>query len=176
MSAVTLIDFVEVGSGGQAIIDFTSLPTDGTYTDLKIVLCARAETTVDYIDLRFNASTSGFTSRYILGSNTTIGYYSRSDQLHSTTITPSSYGANGFSACEIYIPNYAGSLQKNFFIDTGIAQNSTLNGMEVIAGFWSPTTAISQVTLRTGSGDFAEFSTCAIYGILAGNDGVTSVS
>ena len=177
-SAMTLIEHYEVPSGGQAIIDFTSIPTDGTYTDLMILGSLRDESTNDFFDLRFNNSSSGFSSRWILGNGSSASSSSRTDQYNSATVVKSTYTANTFSNFQIYIPNYAGSQNKSYSIDTVMENNATESLMEIIAGLWSNTAAINQITFRIGasSSDAAEFSSISLYGITAGSDGVTSVS
>ena len=176
--SMTVIEHIEVGSGGQAIIDFTLIPTDGTYTDLLIVGSLRDESTNDFLDMRFNGSASSFSSRFLLGNGSSESSNTRSDQYQSATIVPSTFTASTFSNFQIHIPNYAGSTNKSFSIDTVTEQNSTTAYMEIIAGLWSNTASINQVTFRVGTGasDFAEFSSITLYGITSGSDGTTTVS
>ena len=172
------IETVTVGSGGQLVIDFTSIPTDGTYTDLMILGSLRGESIYDYIDLRFNNSSSNFSSRWIFANGSSATSSSRTDQLQSATVNPSGSTADTFGNFQIYIPNYAGSQHKSFSIDTVTETNATTAYMEIIAGLWSDTSAINQITFRVGPGttDFAEFSSISIYGITAGSDGIVAVS
>ena len=157
---------VTVGSGGTTTISFTSIPA--TYTDLLVKMSLRADTTADYISLRFNSSTSSFTSRYLLGDGSAASSGSRTDTFQSATVNLSTFTASTFSNAELYIPNYAGSTNKSFSIDTINENNATTAYMQLIAGLWSNTAAISSITMVSGAGasNFVQYSTATLYGIL----------
>jgi hypothetical protein len=176
MSAWTVIGHVEVPSGGQAIIDFTSISS--SYTDLVILGSLRSETNDDFIDMRFNNSSSSFTSKFVLGNGATASTNTRADQYQSATTVPNNWTGSTFGNFQIYIPNYAGSTNKSFSIDTVTEQNSTTAYSEIIAGLWSNTDAINQITFRIGasSGDAAQYSSITLYGITKGSSGGVTVS
>lgn len=159
-STLTFISKVEVGAGGSSSIDFSSIPS--TYTDLILKLSLREAN--DYMALSFNGSSSSFTSKYIVGTGGAANSYSRTDNYQSATVVPTSWTSNTFSNVEIYIPNYAGSANKSFSIDTVTENNSTTAYMELIAGLWSNTAAINQVTINAVS-SFVQYSTAYLYGI-----------
>jgi hypothetical protein len=71
--------------------------------------------------------------------------------------------ASSFSSGEIYIPNYAGSTNKSYSIDSVTEQNATGALAELIAGLWSQTAAITQITLS--SSNFQQYSTAYLYGV-----------
>lgn len=159
-----LIKSTTVGSGGAATIDFSSIPS--TFTDLVFKLSLRdSYSGVASSDLiSFNGSTANITSRMIQGSGSAT----------SSSTTPARFAGNNVSATatasvfanvEIYIPNYAGSTYKSFLVDSVTENNATEAYANFIAGLWSSTSAINQVTFTPTSGTFAQYSTAYLYGV-----------
>ena len=74
MATFIKIASVEVGSGGAANIDFTSIPQ--TYTDLKLVYAIRTSYAgiVEQLNFSFNASTSDFSGRYIFANGVSSSF------------------------------------------------------------------------------------------------------
>jgi hypothetical protein len=73
-----------------------------------------------------------------------------------------------FSNTEIYIPNYAGSTAKSLSSDAVQENNSGAAGealMQLIAGLWSLTSAVNQVTFTLSTGNFAQHTTAYLYGV-----------
>ena len=155
---------VTVGSGGASSIDFTSIPS--TYTDLCLKISTRQNTTnVTYAVLRFNGSASSYTYKSLEGDgSTTAASYNGSNAVYGVTNT-SGYTANTFNSIDIYIPNYAGSNSKSWSSDSVTESNAAVVYADLIAGLWSNTTAINQVTLYPSFGDFVQYSTATLYGI-----------
>jgi hypothetical protein len=168
----TLIQAVTVGSGGAANIAFSSIPS--TYTDLSIVASLRSERTTggtDNLRLEINGSAANFTFRFMYGVGVGVGY-SDLGTVNLMGSIPQNAGnenwtANTFTNTSIYIPNYAGSSNKAISVDTTTENNSSSSYTELLASLWSQTTAITSLTLKTGSGsDLTEYSTAYLYGIV----------
>jgi hypothetical protein len=161
---------VTVGSGGAASIEFTGIPA--TFTDLKLVLCARndAATTVGGFHIQFNSSTSNLSCRFLFGTGSTAGSSSDGTAIFGYTNAASST-ASTFSNGEIYIPNYAGSTNKSVSIDSVMETNATGANMALTAGLWSQTAAITSLKLVTfnnstsAAANFVQHSTATLYGI-----------
>ena len=162
----TLIASSTVGAGGAASIDFTSIPS--TYTDLCVALSLRTNNDPDagtygICAIAFNGSTANLTQKRLQGSGSAASSFSFSnaqfpiDGLNNTAST----FANG----SVYIPNYAGSANKSFSIDNVMEQNGTTTYMTLIAGLWSQTAAINQLTFSAVSGNFVQYSTAYLYGV-----------
>ncbi len=157
---------VEVGSAGASSIDFTSIPQG--YTDLKLVISARVTFGGTYYDtdVAFNGSTASMTRRFLYGDGSTVASSSASNSRFTWSSSPSAT-ANTFSNAEIYIPNYSGSTNKSVSSDTVVETNATTgNLLAFVAGLWSNTAAINQVTLTPTSGTFIQYTTATLYGIL----------
>jgi len=159
----TAIATVTVGSGGAANIEFTSIP--GTYTDLLLKASTRGVSTDDLIVISFNGSSANQTQRYLTGngssasSNNTTNLWGVNNQSGTTAST--------FSNNEIYIPNYAGSTNKSLSLDGVTENNATSAYTWLMGGLWSQTAAITSITITTGGGNFAQYSTATLYGIKA---------
>jgi len=162
-----LIASSTVGSGGASSIDFTSIPS--TYTDLVLVTSARdvSGATDDFIYARFNSSASGYSGKLLRGNGSTaasggIGTtYAYVGQIEGTGRT-----SNTFTNSPCYIPNYAGSNQKSYSVDTVTEGNSTGAYAAIIAGLWTGTAAISSITLTSATGsNFAQYTTAYLYGV-----------
>jgi hypothetical protein len=155
---------VVVGSGGAANINFASIPS--TYTDLVLKYSIRssgAGSVGIVLALAFNGSTSNFSNRYLEGDGSSTGSFTSPANFGGVSTT-TTMTASTFSSGEIYIPNYAGSTNKSYSIDSVTEQNATGALAELIAGLWSQTTAINQITLST-SGTLQEHSTAYLYGV-----------
>lgn len=167
-NTMTLINSVTVGAGGAASIDFTSIPS--TYTDLVVKISARSSAntgaTAAYIVLNFNGVTGSKTFRRLYGLGSSAG----SDNgaiANAGTYPASLVTANTFSNHEFYIPNYAGSNNKSVSIDAISENNSaTDNELDLIAFLWSNTAAITQINLTSSQGNFVQYSTAYLYGIV----------
>lgn len=164
----TLITSVTVGAGGAATIDFTSIP--GTYTDLVVLLSARATSTTATITLSINGSTTSFTGRYLQGNGASSTSTTSTTLIGNSDISTDT--ANTFSNLQLYIPNYAGSTNKSFSVDTVTENNAATAYTQIFAGLWSNTNAITQVTLNLAN--FAQYSTAYLYGLTKGSGGATA--
>jgi hypothetical protein len=154
---------VTVGSGGASSIDFTSIPS--TYTDLVLKLSGRSTANDNWANISFNGSTASFSSRGLFGDGSSSGSYSRSDNVNTIANNTSSATANTFSNGEIYIPNYAGSNNKSYSVDSVTENNGTSALTSLVAGLRSNTAAITSITLTPNSGNFAQYTTATLYGI-----------
>jgi hypothetical protein len=164
-----LIASSTVGAGGAASIDFSSIPN--TYTDLCLEVSLRSVSAGTFSDnlIKFNTSTASFTNKYIYGNGATANPGSNA-YAGSGGFIGGAPGAtatsNTFSNGLIYIPNYAGSNYKPYSLDNAAETNATTAYVHLIAGLWSNTAAITQITLVTDSGaNYAQYSSAYLYGI-----------
>jgi hypothetical protein len=153
-----------VGSGGVANIDFTSIPS--TYTDLMLSFSFRSSSSgeFDNIDIKFNNSSSDFSSKRLIGSGSSVSSSSLSSGVAFLAIDAFNATASTFSNSQIYIPNYASSNYKSFSGETVAEDNATTAYQYLSAGLWSNTAAINQITL-TASNTLVQYSSAYLYGI-----------
>jgi hypothetical protein len=155
-----LIQTITVGSGGAATIDFTSIPA--TYTDLVLYMSARS-TDLRALNIKFNNTSTTYTVRHLDGdgASATSNNYSLAGDAVPSTATASVFGNNIY-----YIPNYAGSNQKSYSVDSVTENNGTTAYQHLTGGLWNGTSAITQITFNiVSSGNFAQYSSASLYGI-----------
>lgn len=164
MSTTMKLIAKQVLSTTAASVSFTGIP--GTYTDLSLLVTARSSTSgagVDYFSIRFNGVSTDLSGRSVYAQNSgTVGSITFAPYAR---LTESTFTANTFSSTSIYIPNYAGSTNKAFSVDTAQENNATTHLLDIVAGLWSSTAAITQVDLVPNVGSFASGSSFFLYGI-----------
>jgi hypothetical protein len=155
------IQTVTVGSGGSATIDFNSIPA--TYTDLKIVICARSTNADidDHLFVKPNSSASNMTQRWLRGS----GSAASSSTSVRFAIPGATSTASVFGNTELYFPNYTSANFKSFSGETVQETNGTEAYQYLCAFLWSDTSAITSIILDLSNGNFAQHSTATLYGI-----------
>jgi hypothetical protein len=155
-----------VGSGGVANITFSSIP--GTYTDLALVISARNTNNdgSDNMNIAINDSSANFSGRFLF-TNTNGTTSSGTDTTPSGAYNGGNTTASTFSNVSIYFPNYAGSNNKSFSVDSVAENNATQSNLYIDAKLWSQTAAITKIAFTCTSGNFAQHSTAHLYGIKA---------
>jgi len=167
MANMIPIQTVTVGSGGASSIDFNNIPQ--IYTDLIVKGSLRATGAgagnAYSVYLQLNGVTTNRTYRRLYGFGTTAG----SD--NGTQAVIGTAGGTGgtvstFDNLEIYIPNYTSSNNKSFSVDSVAEDNSSAgNELDLVAGLWSNTSAITSVGLTINGQTLAQYSSATLYGI-----------
>ena len=162
----TKIASVSVGLLGASSIDFTSIPS--TYTDLCLMVSVRGSGAYTATDCKviINGSTTGYTSRAVAGSGsaafsfaeTTAGYVA--GYVPGTLATASTFANNS-----LYFPNYAGSANKSWSVDSVTENNASTAFAILAASLWSNTSAITSLSYTALTGNFVQYSTATLYGI-----------
>jgi hypothetical protein len=163
-----LLERVELNASA-ASISFANIPQTG-YTDLKIVVSNRVNSGgVNIMGMTFNGVTTGYSFKNLEGTGSAAASGGgTSTGGWSGLIQPPSYTANTFSSNEIYIPNYTSSNNKSWSVDSTTENNATGSYIELIAGLWSNTAAITSIAFTDlGGNSFAAGSTFSLYGIAA---------
>jgi hypothetical protein len=160
----TLIASQTLGSSA-ASITFSSIPS--TYTDLKIFLSARADTSGVYNDVSVTLTGATYSSGKILYTlnGTSAATYSPGGPGFFAQSTGTSVTANTFTNCEIYIPNYTSSTGKSLSGDAVGENNATPLIMTLNAGLYTSSGAVTAVILAPGSGNFVQYTSAYLYGI-----------
>jgi hypothetical protein len=165
------IQSIDVGVGGAASIDFTSIPQ--TYTDLKLVTSLRgaAASVRTAVRITFNSSSSSYSGRFLRGydASTRDSGATSTSYFDAWRIPSADQTATIFSNDELYIPNYTSSNFKCFTTDNVCETNltsGTRNYMSLSSGLWSNTSAITRITLvNADATNFVQYSTATLYGI-----------
>jgi hypothetical protein len=156
---------VTVGVGGAASMAFSSIPA--TYTDLILVYSGRtSEPTGTFyeVSLTLNGSTTGFTAKQLYGDGSSAGSSSPTSR-QAGLIGNVATTSNTFSNTQVYFPNYAGSTNKSYSVDSVTENNGTTSYQSMLAGLWTNTAAINSISIAPTSGNFVQYSTATLYGI-----------
>jgi hypothetical protein len=159
-----LIETIEVGSGGAASIEFTSIPQDGVSL---VVLCSlRVTNNSGESRIRLNNSTTGYSAILLYGDGSSAGSYSTSSTYIQLGDTQYSATANTFASVQVTIPNYTSSSAKSTSSENVSENNGTLAYQNVVAGSWTGTAAIASLQIL-GSSSFVQHSTASLYKVTA---------
>ena len=166
-----LIASSTVGSGGASSITFSSIAS--TWTDLCLKFSARNTTNpyseaAIYYAIGFNGQgvLTNVTGKMLAGNGTsTFSLNTPADFNAVGYMTSSGATASTFHNAELYVPNYAGSSNKSFSLDSVSENNGTQAVATIFAGLWSQTAAITSITFTSRNGDFAQYSTAYLYGV-----------
>ena len=135
--------------------------------------CDAAGTTDQLVNLTFNGSTSGYSTRELLG-NGSSGVaslsWSSAAQIYLFQQTAATATSSTFGNIEAYIPNYTSANYKSVSCDGAAENNASANTNRVdslSASLWSNTAAITSIALTSQSGNFVQYSTFYLYGVAA---------
>lgn len=165
----TLLETITVGAAGASSVTFNSIPQTG-YTDLVLYSSVRCTAAEDSFNLRFNNDSGGsnYTWKRLLGDGSSASSLGATQgQIPNQFMAESGYTGNTFSNNTVYIPNFTSSNSKSVSIDSVNERNASNPRMNIAAGLYSPTTAISRIDLIPGAGSFAQYSTFSLYGVSA---------
>lgn len=143
-------------TGTDSEIVFDSIPTDGTYRDLILVLSAIGSGTANgSLYLKFNTSTADFTWVQMYPTDANQGTSGQITNYNSATGVP-------YTAI-VQIMDYAEAKHTTY-----ISRFSSANaGVGMFLGRWAQTTAVTSVSIYPGAGTFAADSTFSLFGISA---------
>lgn len=163
-----LISTTVLGSSA-ASVTFSGLGTSAAaYKHLQIRMTGRGDSAVASISnrLRFNSATSTYADHYLdaNGSSVTSGANTSGDTfLRLGRLPAASQSANIFGALIVDILDFA-STSKNKTLKS-LSGSAGYNYLTFYSGLWASTSAITDITILTESGNFATGSRFSIYGL-----------
>ena len=167
---MTLIEHIEVGSGGAASIEFTGI--DQTGTDLVLMFSGRSTNTGSYpygfVNIEFNGDQNGNYSylRLRAQDGTVASATSQTKYRCEIGLMPNaSATANTFSSSETIISNYTSSTVKSISTNTVTENNATDAATEIVTNKWNGS-ALTSMSISTAS-NIEEYSTASLYIITA---------
>ena len=163
-STYTLISSNTLGSSASTIT-FSSIPS--TYTDLVLRISSRFDGNSSSLAISFNGNTSSVYRNTYLSANgtTTETSQSGSTNIFLRGVNTSTSTANTFGNIEVYIPNYQVAANKPFSSFGANENNATLATLEINAGLFLSTTAITSIGLSGDGYNFVSGSSFYLYGI-----------
>lgn len=168
--AMEPIATVTVGSGGASSIEFTSIP--GTYQHLQIRMISRGSAAANFRGGRLrvnNVSAATYARHSLYGDGATavaVGQSGYSDIFTATT-SAANDTANVFGAVIIDILDYANASKNPVMRVFGGVDTNGSGYVHIDSGLRPVAEAVTSVQLLLSSGNFAQHSTAALYGLRA---------
>jgi hypothetical protein len=150
---------VTVGGGGSSSISFSSIPS--TYQHLQIRFLAQGGAVG--LNCQMNGATSNYTSHFMYGDGSTATAQGTTGEAFipcGRTPTSTYFGAGVIDILDYQNTNKYKTLRSL----AGNDQNGS-GSMWLFSGLYQSTTAISSLTLFSSSGNLAQYSSFALYGI-----------
>ena len=158
---------VSVGSGGQASIEFTSIPA--TFAHLQVRGITRSDAAgLNQLYFQFNSDTGSNYANHILyadGTQCVTSKVQPYDRMSLGLHGGSSTTANIFGACIVDITDYATA---NKYRTARSLTGCDANGSGYVwlsSGLWLNTNAITSIKIFPENGNFVQYSSLALYGI-----------
>lgn len=148
-------------TGTDASITFSSIPN--TYRDLFIVTNTDNTAQADYY-LRFNGDTGSNYNRVTgQGTGSVVSYNSSSNatfmRLNGNADLATDFSHNAL----IHVLDYSATDKQK----TVLSRTNSTFGVDMTAGRWASTSAITSVTIYPSTGSFESGSTFSLYGIVS---------
>lgn len=154
---------VTVGSGGAATATFSSIPSD--YTHLQIRTFTRNTSDQYYIRIRVNSdSGSNYANHRLSGNGTAASAASNTSDTYAY-LYPQTATATTFGGGVIDILDYKNANKYKTFRALGGYDQNGDGRIELNSGLWMSTSAITSIVLDAFAGNFAQYSSFALYGI-----------
>ncbi len=159
---------VTVGSGGQSSAEFTSIPATFTHLQIRGIGRTTTATTSEQIYIQFNTDTaSNYSLHYLYGDGTTAyaGGGASQSNMYAFRVTGANAGSNIFGGGVVDILDYANT---NKYKTLRTLSGEDRNGSGFLfyqSGSWRSTSAITSIKLYPSSGNLAQYSHFALYGI-----------
>ena len=159
-----LISTVTVGATSVSTIDFTSIPQ--TYTDLVLVLSARASTAT--VSTPFYLTVNSLTTNRSWNAITTTGAGNSNAGTTDTqqgTINGLASTTSAFGNAMFYIPKYSSVENKAWIVESINETNATAISSYVAQQHLTDTTAISSLSLTFSTNTVVQYTSASLYGI-----------
>jgi hypothetical protein len=159
----------------QSSITFSAIPAD--YTDLLLKFSLRDNQSGEARAFGMKVNTATPTARLLGGNGSSA--FSHTESAYYLLTNGNTATANTFSSGEAYFPNYKSTANKSVSIDNVTETNGTFGFQTITAALYSVTVPITSIELYSTAspyGNLVEHSSASLYGILAGSDGIVSVS
>ena len=159
---------VTVGAGGSSSISFTSIPS--TFKHLQVRALARGTgAAVSYaINMRFNSdSATNYNVHGLYGDGASTGAFgvANATVVQIDRIAGAGASSNVFGVFVADVLDYANTNKYKTARILGGFDNNGSGEVDLDSGAWRSTSAINAITLTLGTGNFAQYSHFALYGI-----------
>ena len=177
MSGNTLIypgDFesiatVTVGAGGAANVEFTGIGTGWTHLQIRsLARTTEAATgTISYLQFNSDTTTGNYYGHGLYGTGTSAVAYALDGSYYASlsVLTGASATASVFGAGVIDILDYRNANKYKTVRNLSGYDNNGSGQVRFASGLWMSTSAITSIKIVPNSGNFAQYSHFALYGI-----------
>ena len=160
---------VNVGSGGQATITFSSIPATFKHLQVRYMSRSATATTTDVLSWRFNSDSGSNYSRHFLfgdGASVTSGAAVSDTRMTTDGTTGATATSNIFGVGVVDILDYADTNKYKTLRALSADDRNGAGLMVMNSGNWRSFSAVSTITIVTNStANFAQHSQFALYGI-----------
>jgi hypothetical protein len=144
-------------------ITFSSIPA--TYTDLRVVWVGTNQTGVDYIEVTFNGTTSGYSWTHLSGNGSAaVSGVITSNTKWVPNFPPTTGSTTIPYMFSVDLFSYAGSTFKTGLMTCSASTNGAGKVIRSV-GLWQNTAAVTSIKLEGQSYNFNAGTTATLYGI-----------
>jgi len=163
------ISTVTVGGGGAASVSFSSIPSTYTHLQVRGILRSTGAGSADFFATStFNSdSGSNYSVHYLFGDGASVtasGLSSQTKNYAGVGIQTSGL-ANTFGVLVLDILDYANTNKYKTIRSLSGDDRNGAGSITLISGAWLSTSAITSMVLIPPTGNFAQYSHFALYGI-----------
>jgi len=168
-SSYESIATVTVGSGGTGTVSFTSIPS--TYTHLQIRGITRGTrsniNTNVYFGFNSDTTTGNYYGHGLSGDGSSAGALAKiGTSTNALIVSIAATGAaNTFGGFVIDILDYANTNKYKTTRSLNGYEDNSAGAMFLQSGLWMSTSAITSIQITDPLGNFAQYSSFALYGI-----------
>jgi len=159
---------VTVGSGGSSSVSFTSIPSTYQHLQIRYIVRSTQASTETGINARLNSDTgSNYAWHYLFGdgSSAASGAGATQTSLNLVNVAGGSATASAFAAGVLDVLDYANtSKYKTLRLLQGWDGNGS-GRVNLSSGLWMSTSANNAIEFYPSSGNWAQYSSFALYGI-----------
>lgn len=167
-------DFVQIASavvtsGGTASVTFSGIHSTFTHLQIRSIQRTTAATTVATGQMIFNADGgSNYRFHLLYGTGATAAAYAspQTTYMGVSNAPGTTYNASMFCAVVVDILDaFNTNKYKTVRTLNGYDVNASGGELDLMSGVWMNTNAISSITLTPSTGNWAEYSSFALYGV-----------
>ena len=157
-----------VGAGGAANVSFTSISSTYTHLQLRYIVRSTQAATETGINVRLNSDTgSNYAWHYLFGDGASVAASAGATQtsLNFVNVAGANATASSFAVGVLDILDYANtSKYKTLRLLQGWDGNGS-GRVNLSSGLWRSTSANNAIEFYPSSGNWAQYSSFALYGI-----------
>lgn len=163
-TAYESIQTYTVGAGGQATITFSSIPS--TYTHLQLRIFSKNTSDSYSIRAQYNGDTaSNYSLHGLYGTGSVAGSFGYANQTNGEIGMSADATANVFAASVVDILDYANTNKYKTIRGLAGFDKNGAGSLDLRSSSWRSTSAITTILLSSAAGNFAQYSSFALYGI-----------